>query len=148
MYREILEDIILIMQNDYSGFKDKEGLDLPDYFREKLKVKEEFMSEEDFVELVKDYLIDFNDNHIHFIHRQKASEPKQEIGFKVRRFEDHLYVTSARKEENVPLGAKISALDGISIMDLKEQYKRYLNDSHAEREKWDPILLKHQNCTI
>lgn len=148
MYSEIFNEVISIMHNDYSGFKDKKGWDNPDHYREVLKKNMSTYSEDDFVEFIKDYLIDFNDNHIHFIRTKKTSKPQQVRGFKVRRFEDALYVTSVHTEDPILVGSKIVALDGIPILELRERHHRYLNENHAERENWNPILLKHSTCTI
>lgn len=148
MYDEIFEEIVSIMQKDYSGCKDKQGWDNPEFYRGILKGNKREITPDEFVELVKDYLIDFKDNHIHFVRTQKNKEQRKERGFKVRRFEDMLYVTSVKNEKNITVGSVISALDGIPIMELREKYHRNLNENHPERENWNPILLKHENCTI
>ncbi|MFF2753098.1 S41 family peptidase [Psychrobacillus sp. NPDC058041] len=148
MYKEIFEEIISIMHEDYSGCIDKQGWDNPNNFREIIKNKNNSFAPNEFIELVKDYLLDFKDNHIHFKCSNQNQEPQQERGFKVRRFKDKLYVISVRNEENIALGSAISALDGVPIMELREQYSRILNENHVEREQWNPILIKHETCTI
>ena len=148
VYKDIFDEVISIMHRDYSGFKDKQGWDDPDYFRKQLNENIELCTADEFVELVKDYLIDFNDNHIHFTRSENQKEREQVRGFKVRRFEDKLHVTSVTIEGNITIGSAITALDGIPILKLREHYRRYLNENHAEREKWNPLLLKHETCTI
>ncbi|MCZ2256868.1 S41 family peptidase [Sporosarcina sp. G11-34] len=150
MYKDIFDEIISIMHHDYSGVTDKQGWDKPDDFRDNLNKNMELYSADDFVEFVKDYLIDFNDNHIHFMHtkQENGSELEQVRGFKVRRFEEKLYVTSVTNKGSITKGNTIMALDGIPILKLRERYKRYLNENHAERENWNPHLLKHKTCTI
>ncbi len=138
----IFKEIVSIMQHDYSGCKDKIGWDRPDFYLEKIRHLEEQnqLTRKDFTDIVRDYLLDFNDHHIYF----KNADSKQEIlsyrGFTVRRFDEKLYVTSVDQENRVEKGMEFTTLGGHSIPILKELHKRNLNVSNLELEDWNPIL--------
>ena len=136
------KEIVYIMNNDYAGCKDKEGWDNPEYFLQKIRQlsDEEQLSNEVFKEIVQDYLLDFNDQHIHFsIADSQTGKPKVR-GFRVRRFEDRLYVTDVDSEKRLKPGMFFVSLGGHSIAELRGKHHRLLNENHAEREDWTPIL--------
>jgi hypothetical protein len=129
----VFKEIVHIMHNDYAGWKDKKGWDRPDYFLGKLK-------DGDFAKIVNEYLLDFRDKHIYFTDLQPERNVAQDRGFKVRRFEDKLYVTEVGAESRLKKGMALVALGGHSIMELREQHERLLAETNAERENWAPIL--------
>ncbi|WP_262176203.1 S41 family peptidase [Saccharococcus sp. Marseille-Q5394] len=137
---KIFKQIVDIMQNDYAGWKDKRGCDRPEHFLELIKGNDQ-LSNKEFKEIVEEYLLDFNDRHIHFIMENADNEQPKDRGFKVRRYEDRLYVTEVDSEERLEPGMSIVSLGGKSILELKELYQRRLNENHPERENWAPILM-------
>ena len=104
------------------------------------------IQDEEFARIVQDYLRDFQDLHMGF--RLVDQDQQRDVGFSVRRYHDHLYVTSSGKEENVMVGDVILSLDGTSINELSNQYKRRLMVSHPEREDWSSILLEFQTAEV
>ncbi|WLR57469.1 hypothetical protein LC048_11795 [Mesobacillus subterraneus] len=90
----IFKEIIHIMHNDYAGWKDKKGLDRPDYYLGKLK-------DANFADVVKEYLLDFRDKHIYFTDVNAERTVDQDRGFKVRRYENRLYVTEVGAESRL-----------------------------------------------
>lgn len=137
---KIFREVVQIMQNDYAGWKDKQGCDRPDHFLEMIKGKDG-LTKKEFKEIVEEYLLDFNDQHIHFIMENVESEKVKNRGFKVRRYDDQLYVTEVDSEERLEPGMSIVSLGGKSIRELKELHHRRLNENHPERENWAPILM-------
>ena len=135
----IFNEIVHIMNHDYAGWKDKKGCDRPEHFIRKIKDNPS-MTKAEFKELVDDYLLDFNDSHVYFNLENSTSEKAKSRGFHVRRFEDGLYVTEVDSEKNVELGMRFVSLGGHSIPELLEKHHRLLNENHAERENWLPIL--------
>ncbi|WP_339253441.1 S41 family peptidase [Sporosarcina sp. FSL W8-0480] len=136
----IFKEIIQIMHNDYAGCKDKEGWDRPEYFIRKIRENRR-LSHKEFKQIVEEYLLDFNDNHIHFIMEDAEDEKQKSRGFKVRRYEDRLYVTEVETEDRLELGMSFVSIGGYSIPELKERHHRLLNENHAERENWASILM-------
>ncbi|MFD4707748.1 S41 family peptidase [Gottfriedia sp. NPDC058432] len=138
----IFKEIVQIMQHDYSGYKDKKGWDNPEYFLRKiidLKTSKE-LTNELFTEIVKDYLLDFKDQHIYFEQFNSTKKDLNYLGFRVRRFEDKLYVTEVSGESRLKRGMFFKSLEGYSIPELVELHKRFLSESAADRENWSPIL--------
>ncbi len=138
----IFKEIVQIMHYDYSGFKDKKGWDNPDYFLQKikdLKVNNK-LTKESFTEIVKDYLLDFKDQHIYFLQIDSGKTRKKELGFQVRRNDDKLYVTEVGSENRLKCGMFFKSLEGLTIPELVELHKRLLCEESAERENWTPIL--------
>lgn len=150
MYLTIFEEIVQTMHQDYAGYQDKKGWDQPLLFQQQIANIDESDSESrgTFVEIVKDYLVDFHDNHIFFSQTGTQQEPRKEIGFAVRRYHDELYITDVSNDGRVQNGWSITAVDGKTILHMRDQYDRYLNENHAEREKWGPILAKASSCTV
>lgn len=138
----IFKEIVYIMNNDYAGWKDKKGCDNPEYFLQKIERlrDEKQLSKEVFKEIVDDYLLDFNEQHISFSIDDSQTEKPKVRGFRVRRFEDRLYVTDVDSEKRLKPGMYFVSLEGYSIVELREKHHRLLNENHAEREDWTPIL--------
>ncbi|GGI13915.1 S41 family peptidase [Gottfriedia solisilvae] len=138
----IFKEIVQIMHQDYSGFKDKKGWDNPNYFLQKikdLKVSNK-LTKELFTEIVKDYLLDFKDQHVYFLQNDSVKTRKLELGFQVRRYDDRLYVTEVSSENRLKCGMFFKSLEGITVPELVELHKRLLFHESAERENWAHIL--------
>ena len=133
----IFKEIVHIMHHDYAGWKDKQGWDRPGYFSEKLR-------DDEFTDVVKEYLLDFRDKHIYFTDVNAERNVDQDRGFKVRRYEDKLYVIEAGAEDRLKKGMAFVTLGGLSIMELKDKHDRLLAENKAERENWAPILRLYE----
>jgi len=146
----IFEEIIHIMNNDYAGWKDKKGCDNPTHYLEKVRQlrREGQLSIDTFKGIVEDYLLDFNDAHIYFSAVNSQSEKPKVRGFRVRRFEDWLYVTHVDSESRLQPGMRIVSLGGYSISELRDRHHRLLNENHAERENWTSILSLYEDGEI
>ncbi|WHT49102.1 hypothetical protein QNH10_05430 [Sporosarcina thermotolerans] len=96
----IFKEIIQIMHNDYAGCNDKRGCDRPEHFLKMIKGDAQ-LSKKEFKEIVEEYLLDFNDQHIHFIMENAEDEKPKSRGFKVRRYGDRLYVTEVDSEDRL-----------------------------------------------
>lgn len=140
--KNIFKEIVQIMNNDYAGWKDKKGCDRPEEFLRKIEESGE-LSNKQFNEIVEEYLLDFNDRHVFFIGENRDQEKPQTPGFKVRRYEDRLYVTEVDAESRLQTGMSFVSLGGLTIPELKEKHHRLLNENHPEREKWMPILMQY-----
>lgn len=130
------------MNNDYAGWKDKAGCDRPEEFRRRMEESGE-LSNKQFQEIVEEYLLDFNDRHVFFIGENAGEEKAQTLGFKVRRYDDRLYVTEVDAETQLQTGMSFVSVGGLTISELKEKHHRLLNENHPEREKWIPVLLQY-----
>ncbi|AIK31886.1 S41 family peptidase [Bacillus anthracis] len=149
MYIEIFKEIVSITHHDYSGCIDKKGWDDPTTYLqtiEKLEKQGE-LTPVQFTEIVRDYLLDFKDNHM-FFKMISNNQTLNGVGFQVKRYEDRLYITSTPQEIRVKKGQSILALDNMKVPELLIKYKKYLNENTYEREKWDYVLLKSSNCTL
>ncbi|HDR7800136.1 S41 family peptidase [Bacillus tropicus] len=149
MYTGIFKEIVSITHHDYSGCIDKKGWDDPTTYLqtiEKLERQGE-LTPVQFTEIVRDYLLDFKDNHM-FFKMISNNQSLISVGFQVKRYEDRLYITSSSQEIRVKKGQSILALDNMKVPELLIKYKKYLNENTYEREKWDYVLLKSLNCTL
>ena len=66
----------------------------------------------------------------------------------MRRYEDGLYVTEVDSEKKVELGMRFVSLGGHGIPELVDKHRRLLNENHAERENWLPILDLYEEGEI
>ncbi|SEQ80999.1 hypothetical protein SAMN05216362_12822 [Piscibacillus halophilus] len=115
MFDKIFQDIVDIIHHDYAGCRDKKGWDQPEKFLDRVRERE--LSIHEFTNLVEEYLADLKDPHMFF--RIISDEKPQDIGFKVRRYEDALYITEVTKEERLQVGARIVALNLERDVDLE-----------------------------
>ncbi len=149
VYTKIFKEVVSITHHDYSGCIDKEGWDDPTTYLQiiaKLERQGE-LTPVQFTEIVHDYLLDFKDNHM-FFKMYSNNQPLNSVGFQVKRYEDRLYITSTSQEIRVKKGQSILALDNMKIPDLLIKYKKHLNATTYEREKWDYVLSKSSSCTL
>ena len=138
----IFKEILDIMHKDYAGFNDKYGWDNPEEYLGKIQLLKENneLTRERFVDIVKDYLLDFNDRHIHFYDNCLMNTKVFDRGFRVRRYRESLYVTQVNKELDLQTGMSFNSIGGYTIPELKEKHGRLLNENHPERENWMPIF--------
>ncbi|WP_228550175.1 hypothetical protein [Salinibacillus xinjiangensis] len=150
MYTNIFDEITTILHHDYAGCMDKMGWDDPASFRSEIlsMEKQDNMTDERFVDIIQDYLLDFKDLHMSFKLVQGQQQIMKDVGFSVRRYGDILYVVEHNQEQKVKPGYKIVALDGVDIAELVQSNKRQLMESKAEREDWGPILLQYDRADI
>lgn len=150
MYLKIFEEIVDILQKDYAGHIDKWGWDTPDIFREQIEniYKIGRLDDYTFIKIVNDYLLDFKDQHIFFISADEQSDMNKDIGFKVRRYKDALYVIEVLTEDAVNIGDKIVAVDGYSVYELSDMHERELMEEVHERQKWEWIIEEYETIYI
>ncbi|ALC91792.1 hypothetical protein AM500_19885 [Bacillus sp. FJAT-18017] len=150
MYRSIFEEIVSITNNDYAGCLDKKGWDNPDSYRNILAALEERnkLLPERFADLVSDYLLDFMDSHMYFKLVHSKENKVYDNGFRVRRYQDRLYVTEVWAEGGLEAGDAIIALDGMPVPHLVEKHKRELMTDVAEREHWRQVVKNYSICHV
>ncbi|WP_245693792.1 S41 family peptidase [Sediminibacillus halophilus] len=138
------------MHNDYAGCLDKQGWDNPNFYRKEIieGQKQKDLDDDQFIRIVRDYLLDFKDLHISFRYTDKFNNHETEVGFSTRRYKDSLYILSAGKENRLKPGDKIIALDGKAIEDLVEIHQRQLMETEPERENWNTILPLYKTMEI
>ncbi|MBB2482351.1 peptidase [Bacillus sp. APMAM] len=149
-YIEIFEEIVTIIHNDYSGCLDKKGWDSPDEYRREIIELEnqKLLDPQKFVQIVSDYLLDCKDQHLFVKLSNSSSNKMMNVGFKVRRYEDLLYIYEVDRETRVHKGMAIKSLDNITIPELAAIHKRLLMEDKYERQRWEPILKKYKMCEI
>lgn len=149
MYKEIFDDVVSIMQNDYAGYINKEGWDAPDKFRGLVsELEEDEENDQAFIDIVQSYLLAFKDRHVFFIKSEESELKEYDVGFKVRRYEDYLVVTEVLGDDRLEVGQRIGYLDNISIKELGDCYQRELYFETGERQKWNELLIKHDSFEI
>ncbi|WP_047985535.1 S41 family peptidase [Ornithinibacillus californiensis] len=150
MYSDIFREVVDIMHSDYAGYKDKQGWDNPKVYEDKIRQLENTneLTPNRFTELVQDYLLDFKDPHMFFIVQKSETQQLYDNGFKVRRHEDKLFVTSTGNESRLKVGDAIVELDNVPVLALVEKHKRELMESKAERESWRDIIKKYNLAKV
>ncbi|MER2127812.1 hypothetical protein NSQ62_07265 [Solibacillus sp. FSL H8-0523] len=122
MYKEIFNAIVTITHNDYAGFEDKEGWDRPNEFSRKIDHLENKNTLDDalFSRLVNEYLLDFDDKHIYFTVNQAYTFNNKTCGFRVKWFDDALYIIATKEEQRLNIGDKIISIDGKTVKEISE----------------------------
>lgn len=148
-YVDVFDDIVAIMHEDYAGYLDKMGWDHPAMFREKIQLLESSnqLTRRRFIEIVSEYLLDFQDVHNGLRSIDKET-PEKTSGFRARRYKDRLYVDEVCEEKRLEKGAIIYTLDGNPIPLLSEKYGKYLMSDQCDREDWSSIIMKALSCEV
>jgi C-terminal processing protease CtpA/Prc len=150
MYIEIFREIVEIMHYDYSGCIDKKGWDNPKKIEQtilELEKKDKLTSNR-FSEIIQDYMLDFKDPHIIFKPIKSDSQKEYDNGFRVRRYEDKLYIRTLTAEKRLEIGEAILSLDQIPIPELVNKHQRELMEEKAEREEWRNIIYKYKVAAV
>ena len=137
---EIFQDITDIIKKDYAGFLDKKLVNCPSDY----SITDD-MGEKEFVQTVQSYLLDFKDDHLSFVKKNNVIPFK---GFKVRRYENALYVTEVQGEDRLQIGDKILTLDGVSIEEFAKENGKILKDYVHERQAWNGVLPSINAITV
>lgn len=140
--REIAETIVAICKNDASFCKDIKGDD-PDRFLSEIS---EEASEKAFRFSVDRYLASFGvRGHLYFYRKGE----NESIGFRVRRYQDSLFVTDPG--EGLPLmkGDEIVAIDFDPIPRAAEKFHVFVGES-ADRcsDGWEKIISYSDKITV
>lgn len=149
-YLEIFNEVVSIMHNDYSGCVDNKGGDNPEEYVEVIKELEgkNQLDDAKFTNIVDEYLAYFQDYHVHFTNLNNNSVPLN-IGFRVRKYKDKLYVVRTTYENGLEIGDAIIEIDGMSIDTLHEKYKKRLHNQPDERQlDWHALLINHKEAVI
>lgn len=122
---EIFDQVVQIMREDSATKKDIVGAD-PRPFRERIF---EEMAEADFLYVMRSYLASFGIiSHVSF-HRKDAKP----AGFRLRFYEDALYVEAADAATGLLKGDCIQAIDGQSISEVYQVHQAYFVSATPER---------------
>ncbi|WBW99574.1 S41 family peptidase [Oceanirhabdus sp. W0125-5] len=144
-YLEIFNDVVSIMREDYSGCLDKKGWDNHERYREFIKVNKE-LTDEEFSDLVNDYLLDFKEPHMWF--RFKGAKNNNR-GFKCRVWNNRLFVSEISESEEIEIGDEIIALDQKNILEvIKESGRRNYGEKPERMKRWNQVFQKYNTCTI
>jgi|SRR5690625_4677558 len=109
---KIFKDIQKILREDYSGCVEKASVNRPeDYY------VTDVIPDDEFESLIQSYLLDFKDGHLWFTHKDSLSS---NIGFRVRRYGDELYVIKADEEKRIEVKDKILLMTAILFRKWKK----------------------------
>ena len=136
---EIFEDIVYTLKHDYAGFEEKIDCHQPD-----LATITDDMDDVDFLKAVQRYLYAFNDGHLSF---GSTSVKLPFRGFRVRRFEQSLYVTEILGENRLQIGDQIISINNETISQVANRYAVYLQSDINERQLWNNVLPLAETIT-
>ena len=130
---ELFAAVVTILQEDSSTKKEIAGAD-PALFRERIS---EDMPEAEFLYTMHAYLASFGIlSHLSFYPKDKPV-----LGFRLRRYENALYVLDAKEGTGLQKGDRIEKLDGIPLLDFYQQHQEFFVSSSSERQYLDWGLL-------
>lgn len=106
---ELFDAVVTILREDSSTKKDRVGAD-PERFRQRIS---EDMPEAEFFYLMHAYLASFGIlSHLSFHAKDMPA-----LGYRLRRYEDALYVLDAKEGTGLQQGDRIEKLDGLPVSD-------------------------------
>ena len=130
---EIFDEVVTILREDSSTKKDIVGAD-PDLFRQRIA---DYMPEAEFLYTMHAYLASFGIlSHLSFYPKDKPV-----LGFRLRRYENALYVLDAKEGTGLQKGDRIEKLDGIPLSDYYQQHQEFFVSRSPERQYLDWGLL-------
>ena len=123
---EIFEQVVEIMREDSSTKKDIMGANPEEY---RVRITDQ-MSQEDFLYQMHCYIASFGIlSHVWF-----GLKETQTPGFKLRYYQDCLYVLQANNDTGLKRGDQILALDGKILPQVYQEHKDYFVSSTPERQ--------------
>ena len=129
---EIFDAVVTMLQED-SSTKKEIGAD-PDLFRQRIA---DDMPEAEFLYTMHAYLASFGIlSHLSFYPKDKPV-----LGFRLRRYENALYVLDAKEGTGLQKGDRIEKLDGIPLSDYYQQHQEFFVSRSPERQYLDWGLL-------
>ena len=130
---ELFAAVVTILQEDSSTKKEIAGAD-PALFRERIS---EDMPEAEFLYNMHAYLASFGIlSHLSFYPKDKPV-----LGFRLRRYENALYVLEAMEGTGLQKGDRIEKLEGIPLLDYYQKHQEFFVSSSPERQYLDWSLL-------
>lgn len=147
-YISIFNEIVQIMRTDYAGKDEKLDWDNPELFRSQILelMTSNKLDDEGFYSIVEDYLSDLKDGHIIWL---ANGAPIKNCGFRVRRFENSLFVIEVLIDAtNVKKGWQIVQVNGMDIEMFGNRNKRRLKSDIIERQKWNGLLSNANSITF
>ena len=157
-FDNILADVIHIVKNDYAGFEEKRDRHDSRYFVTAAGTawKKGTLDELRFLQIMSQYLASLEDPCIGFYMADHDGYMNTDVGFKVRRYGDDLYVTEVTKDRRLQAGDRIFAINRNSPgMHSKKFIKPILRGNLPEREQWGCILkmadhfaVEHKDGTL
>ncbi len=141
-FSEMFKEIVSILHHDYAGWDEKHGWDYPEMYLDEIIDLEnkDLLDSRTFKEIVDQYLLAFQDRHMFLVHTDFQETKAETCGFRVRRFENTLYVTETRGEARFPNGTKIVSIDGKTIESMSDLERNALREGYPEREYWGSIV--------
>lgn len=141
-YEKIANDIIKLVSNDYSGYKELPQNEAKNDYLERVP---SITSDKDFYYATMDFLKTYQDAHLTLI------EPTIDIprvNFLTRRFNDKLYISDLFSK-NCPLtiGQEIIKIDNKPISEVVKENERILNPI-PERQSFTYLLEKSETITL
>ncbi|MDW0111557.1 S41 family peptidase [Sporosarcina saromensis] len=149
-YMEIFKEIVDIVHHDYAGYDEKQGWDEPAHYFGEIErlISGKQITPRVFTDLVSEYLMAFQDRHMSFNLKGADDVKRSTRGFRIRRYEDALYVVETCVEERFPVGSKIISIDQQEIEMIITSDRSYLRETSAEREDWTHLLNKSSSIEI
>ena len=135
---QVFNEIQHIMQHDYVGFSAALQQSQQHHVTNQ-------MTDEQFVRVIEDYLADFKDGNLYLSVKNSV---RPNIGFRVRRHENVLYIIEASQETRLHKGDQIIAIDGLSIEEASKKFHKQLGHDKAERQNWSEILMRATSVTV
>lgn len=141
-YQQIFKEIVDILHHDYAGYQEKTGWDEPAYYIERIEqlMTEDAMTPFIFSNVVNDYLMAFQDQHMSFSFNGSDDVKAKYRGFRTRRCDEVLIVIETVEENRFPVGSQIITIDGQTISQIIATNRYFLSGISAEREDWMPIF--------
>ena len=139
---EIFEQVVAMMKQDSSTKKDLKGAD-PDMYRRQITNE---MKDEDFLYQMRCYLASFGIiSHVSF-----HPKHRQALGFRLRKFENRLYILNANPDTDLRVADQIILIDNQTIPAFYQVYRDYFVSEIEERQymEWAYFVAKSDTVTL
>ncbi|AGU73611.1 hypothetical protein SCI_1885 [Streptococcus constellatus subsp. pharyngis C1050] len=139
---EIFEQVVAMMKQDSSTKKDLKGAD-PDMYRRQITNE---MKDEDFLYQMRCYLASFGIiSHVSF-----HPKHRQALGFRLRKFENRLYVLNANPDTDLRVADQIILIDNQTIPAFYQVHRDYFVSETEERQymEWAYFVAKSDTVTL
>lgn len=143
---DIFREVVSITEKDYSGCEDNKLINFTPFLNEIIEFEHKnVLTPILFTKIVTNYIQQFQDPHMYFTF-QSRSETMKDIGFRVRRYKNQLFITNTIEETRFSKGASILTIDGKSLEDNSKEF--HFPIGHSERQNWNYLIQQAKSIEL
>jgi hypothetical protein len=148
---EILQETLKAVKGDYAGYPERAHLDQPEQYLAATAAAWSKGELDDtlFSLYISQYLASLQDRNLWMLADGIPAGPPRQAGFKVRRFQDELYVTELCGEDRLQVGDCLETLNSSPPAEhLRYTIGNIVNGENPERQIWNDLVAQANHARL